>query len=113
MVAYSGAPEAGIDFDNLRGERDFDAGEAYGRSKLANALFSLELAKRLEGSGVTSNVIHPGLVKTNIARTAPTVMRVAFELLGGIIAKTPAEGRGNPGLCCYPLHCGRSEWRIF
>ena len=90
--AYRQAPAAGIDFDNLRGEGAFDAGEAYGRSKLANALFSLELARRLEGSGVTSNAIHPGLVKTNIARTAPTLIRKAFDLLGPVIAKTPAQG---------------------
>ena len=90
--AYTKAPKTGIDFDNLRGEKKFDAEEAYGRSKLANALFSLELAKRLEGSGVTSNVIHPGLVKTNIARTAPAFVRVAFEMFGGVIAKTPAQG---------------------
>jgi NAD(P)-dependent dehydrogenase (short-subunit alcohol dehydrogenase family) len=89
---YRQAPAVGIDFDNLRGEGQFDAGEAYGRSKLANALFSLELARRLEGSGVTSNAIHPGLVKTNIARTAPTLIRSAFELFGGVIAKSPAEG---------------------
>lgn len=89
---YRQAPPAGIDFDNLRGEKAFDAGQAYGRSKLANALFSLELAGRLEGTGVSSNAIHPGLVKTNIARTAPAVMRTAFNMLGGIIAKTPAEG---------------------
>jgi NAD(P)-dependent dehydrogenase (short-subunit alcohol dehydrogenase family) len=86
--AYTKAPKTGIDFDNLRGEKAFDAEEAYGRSKLANALFSLELAKRLEGSGVTSNVIHPGLVKTNIARTAPAVIRVAFDLFGGVSAAT-------------------------
>lgn len=89
---YKQAPSVGIDFDNLRGEKAFDAGEAYGRSKLANALFSLELADRLEGTGVSSNAIHPGLVKTNIARTAPAPIRTAFKLLGGIIAKTPAEG---------------------
>jgi len=89
---YKQAPSVGIDFDNLRGEEDFDAMEAYGRSKLANALFSLELAKLLEGSGVTSNVVHPGLVKTNIARTAPAPLRGAFNLLGGLIAKTPEEG---------------------
>jgi NAD(P)-dependent dehydrogenase (short-subunit alcohol dehydrogenase family) len=89
---YTQAPAQGIDFDNLRGEKTFDAGEAYGRSKLANALFSLELAKRLEGSGVTSNVIHPGLVKTSIARTAPVFMRKSFDWFGGFIAKTPAEG---------------------
>jgi len=90
--AYMQAPATGIDFDNLRGEKVFDSGEAYGRSKLANALFSLELAKRLEGSTVTSNVIHPGLVQTNIARTAPAVIRTAFDWFGGIIAKTPAQG---------------------
>jgi NAD(P)-dependent dehydrogenase (short-subunit alcohol dehydrogenase family) len=89
---YRQAPSEGIDFDNLRGEQAFDAGEAYGRSKLANALFSLELAQRLEGSGVTSNAVHPGLVKTNIARTAPWVVRKAFDLFGPVIAKTPAQG---------------------
>jgi NAD(P)-dependent dehydrogenase (short-subunit alcohol dehydrogenase family) len=90
--AYTQAPAAGIDFDNLKGEGTFKAQEAYGRSKLANALFSLELARRLEGSGVTSNVVHPGLVQTNIARTAPTLIRGAFDLFGGVIAKTPEQG---------------------
>jgi NAD(P)-dependent dehydrogenase (short-subunit alcohol dehydrogenase family) len=90
--AYTQAPAVGIDFDNLRGEGVFTAQEAYGRSKLANALFSLELARRLEGSGITSNVVHPGLVQTNIARTAPTLIRGAFDLFGGVIAKTPEQG---------------------
>jgi NAD(P)-dependent dehydrogenase (short-subunit alcohol dehydrogenase family) len=90
--AYTQAPAVGIDFDNLRGERHFDASEAYGRSKLANALFSLELARRLEGSGVTSNVIHPGLVQTNIARTAPAIVQTLFSTFGGVVAKSPAEG---------------------
>ena len=89
---YKRAPEAGIDFDNLRGEKEFDQIEAYGRSKLANALFSLELARRLKGTGVTSNVIHPGLVQTNIGRTAPALLRGAFDLLGGFFAKTVEEG---------------------
>jgi NAD(P)-dependent dehydrogenase (short-subunit alcohol dehydrogenase family) len=89
---YLQAPPGGIDFDNLRGEGEFDAGQAYGRSKLANALFSLALAERLEGTGVTSNVVHPGLVNTNIARTAPLVLRKAFDLVGPLFAKTAAEG---------------------
>ncbi len=91
-AGYRRAPEEGIDFGNLRGEKAFDAEEAYGRSKLANALFSFELARRLEGTGITSNVIHPGLVKTNIARTAPAFLQGAFNLLGGFIAKTPEQG---------------------
>jgi NAD(P)-dependent dehydrogenase (short-subunit alcohol dehydrogenase family) len=89
---YTQAPMEGIDFDNLRGERAFDSGAAYGRSKLANALFSFELSRRLEGTPITSNVIHPGLVKTNIARTAPSLIKGAFNLFGGLIAKTPAQG---------------------
>jgi NAD(P)-dependent dehydrogenase (short-subunit alcohol dehydrogenase family) len=89
---YRQAPAEGIDFDNLRGEKSFDAGEAYGRSKLANALFSLELARRLQGSDTTSNVVHPGLVETNIVRTAPGVVRWAFDTFGPMLAKTPAEG---------------------
>ena len=90
--AYIKAPAVGIDFDNLRGEGVFDAQEAYGRSKLANALFSLELAERLVGSNITSNVIHPGLVQTNIARSAPIVLRKGFEWFGGAISKTLQEG---------------------
>jgi len=91
---YGSAPN-GIDFENLSGEaarNNYDAGLAYGRSKLANALFSLQLSKELAGSTTTSNVIHPGLVKTNIARRAPGFIRGAFDLFGGVIAKTPEQG---------------------
>ncbi|MFK8020513.1 MAG: SDR family NAD(P)-dependent oxidoreductase [Pseudomonadales bacterium] len=93
--AYRSAPNTGIDFENLSGEaarNNYDAGLAYGRSKLANALFSLQLSKELAESTTTSNVIHPGLVKTNIARRAPAFIRGAFDLFGGVIAKTPAQG---------------------
>ena len=92
VSGYLQAPAVGIDFDNLRGEKTFDAGEAYGRSKLANALFSLQLSKNLKGSNTTSNVIHPGLVLTNIARTAPSFIRKGFDWLGPLFAKTPAQG---------------------
>jgi NAD(P)-dependent dehydrogenase (short-subunit alcohol dehydrogenase family) len=89
---YGQAPAVGIDFNNLRGEGAFDAGQAYGRSKLANALFSLELSRRWNPAQATSNVIHPGLVQTNIARTAPTLIRGGFNLFGGLVAKTPEQG---------------------
>ena len=82
----------GIDFDNLRGEGKFNAGEAYGRSKLANALFSLELSHRLNGTGLTSNAIHPGSVLTNISHSAPIWTRIGLRLLGRYIARTPEEG---------------------
>ncbi len=91
---YRTAPD-GFDFAHLSGEaarEHYDANFAYGRSKLANALFSLQLSKNLTGSTTTSNVIHPGLVKTNIARNAPSFIRGAFDMLGGVIAKSPAQG---------------------
>jgi NAD(P)-dependent dehydrogenase (short-subunit alcohol dehydrogenase family) len=92
QAAYRRAPPEGIDFDNLRGAGDYDAMLAYGRSKLANALFSLELARRLDGSGVSSNALHPGLVNTNIVRNAPEFVRGAIKLLGTVVAKTPEQG---------------------
>ncbi len=95
---YGQAPAMGIDFDNLRGEGEWDAGEAYGRSKLANALFSLQLSKNLAETSTVSNVIHPGLVQTNIARSAPAFIRGAFDLFGGLVAKSPAQGAATQ---CY------------
>jgi NAD(P)-dependent dehydrogenase (short-subunit alcohol dehydrogenase family) len=57
---------ATMDFDNLEFESGYSQIGAYGRSKLCNILFTYELARRLEGSGVTANALHPGLVATNI-----------------------------------------------
>jgi NAD(P)-dependent dehydrogenase (short-subunit alcohol dehydrogenase family) len=56
-----------LDFDNLELERGYWAGRAYGRSKLANLYFTYELARRLDGTGVTVNAMHPGFVATNMA----------------------------------------------
>jgi len=56
--------------------------QAYGRSKLCNLLFTYELARRLAGSGVTVNALHPGLVRTNIARNNGIMGRIANLLIG-------------------------------
>ncbi len=55
-----------IDFDDLQMEKGYRVMKAYGRAKLAQVLFTHELAKRLEGTGVTANCLHPGAVATNI-----------------------------------------------
>ncbi len=60
-----------LDFEDLGFERGYSIMRAYSRSKLANVLFAAELARRLEGTGVTSNSLHPGSVATNIWSGAP------------------------------------------
>jgi len=67
-IGYKNAPKEGIQFDNLSGENGYKPFTAYGQTKLANALFSLELAKRYEGTSVTANAVHPGMVATNLGR---------------------------------------------
>jgi NAD(P)-dependent dehydrogenase (short-subunit alcohol dehydrogenase family) len=67
-IGYRNAPPEGIQFDNLSGDKGYRAFSAYGQSKLANALFSRELARRYAGSNVSSNAVHPGMVATNLGR---------------------------------------------
>lgn len=64
-----------IDWENLQGERRYSQWGAYGTSKLMNILFAIELARRLEGTGVTSNAVHPGFVRSEFARTASPIIR--------------------------------------
>jgi WW domain-containing oxidoreductase len=96
--AHRRAPPAGIDLDNLSGERGYDPWSAYGRSKLANILFSNELAKRLGAGGKTSNAVHPGVIATGIGRNLPALSRAAFRVAGPLVLKTPAQGAATQ---CY------------
>jgi NAD(P)-dependent dehydrogenase (short-subunit alcohol dehydrogenase family) len=57
-----------LDWSNLQGERRYDEFDAYARSKLALILFNYALARRLEGSNVTANCLHPGVIKTKLLR---------------------------------------------
>jgi NAD(P)-dependent dehydrogenase (short-subunit alcohol dehydrogenase family) len=54
-----------VDFDDLQSERNYSSFPVYAKSKLENVLFTVELARRLAGSGVTANALHPGFVRTN------------------------------------------------
>ena len=64
-----------LDLEDLQGERRYSGFGAYGRSKLANILFTQELSRRLEGTGVTANCLHPGVVATGIFRNVPGWIR--------------------------------------
>jgi NAD(P)-dependent dehydrogenase (short-subunit alcohol dehydrogenase family) len=70
-VASIGHRDGTLDFDDLGFERGYWIMKAYRRSKLANVLFATELARRIAGTGVTSNSVHPGAVATHIWSSAP------------------------------------------
>ena len=57
---------ATLDFEDLQGERSYRANRAYGQSKLANILFTYELARRVNGTGITANCLHPGVIGTKL-----------------------------------------------
>ncbi|MES1207636.1 MAG: SDR family oxidoreductase [Pseudomonadota bacterium] len=96
--AHRRAPPPGIDFDNLSGERGYVPMQAYGVSKLANILFTRELARRLGQSSQTANALHPGVIDTNIGRSLPAPARLALRLAAPLILKTPAQGAATQ---CY------------
>lgn len=83
-AAYTSAPKAGIEFDNLAAVRDYEDRRAYGHSKLANALFSLQLGRLLKGTRITSNSLHPGVINTQIDRNLNRVMQTGFGILSAI-----------------------------
>jgi NAD(P)-dependent dehydrogenase (short-subunit alcohol dehydrogenase family) len=71
-------------FEDLNAEHSFRGFRRYGQTKLANILFTLELARRLEGRGVTANCFHPGLVATGFNRNNGLLMRLAMTVLGPV-----------------------------
>jgi WW domain-containing oxidoreductase len=82
----------GLEFDNLSGARDYDPMRMYGQSKLANVLFTFELARRLGAGPRTANTLHPGVIATNLMRTVPPLGRLALNLAAPVLLKTPAQG---------------------
>ena len=91
-VSSNAQAQGRIDFDDLQGLRSYSGARAYSQSKLANVLFSYELARRLHGTSVTANALHPGVVSTSFGAEDPaTVQRVLIPFLRRFM-KTPAEG---------------------
>ena len=73
-VSSMGHAVGKVEFDNLNSERSYSAWNAYVNSKLVNILFNRSLAKRLKGTRVTANVLHPGAINTELARHTDTFL---------------------------------------
>jgi NAD(P)-dependent dehydrogenase (short-subunit alcohol dehydrogenase family) len=97
VTVSSGAQAAGrIDFDDLQGARRYSGQRAYSQSKLANILFTNELARRLQGTGVTANSVHPGVVRTNFGSEDQAGFFRIISPLARPFLKTPTQGARTP-----------------
>jgi retinol dehydrogenase 14 len=81
-----------IDFDDLQGERSYSGARAYNQSKLANVLFTYELARRLAATSVTANALHPGVVSTSFGAEDPAGVQRRLVPFMRPFMKTPAQG---------------------
>ena len=100
---------ARLDFDDLQSDKRYSGLSVYGKSKLCNILFNRELARRLEGTGVTANCLHPGFVATRFGDQSGGIMSVAVKIAKPIGAITPEAGaRTIVYLAASPQVEGRS-----
>lgn len=97
-TAYRDAPEEGILFDDLAMTRSYSDAEAYGHSKLANALLSLQLGEVLRGTRITSNAVHPGVINTELDRNLSAVSRFAWGAYVRFKGKSIEQGAATS---CY------------
>ena len=97
VTVSSGAhTRARIDFDDLQGEQTYSGQRAYSQSKLANVMFTYELARRLDGTGVTATVLDPGVVRTSFGAEDQAAYLAAMIGVARLFMKTPAQGASTP-----------------
>jgi NAD(P)-dependent dehydrogenase (short-subunit alcohol dehydrogenase family) len=91
-VSSDAHTRASMNFDDLEGRVRYRGWGAYGQSKLANLLFTYELAKRLQGTGVTANALHPGFVASEFGKNNSPGMRLAMSIAHRLGAISVEEG---------------------
>lgn len=91
-VASHVQAEGRIDFEDLQGAHSYSGQRAYSQSKLASVMFTKELARRLEGTGVTANSLHPGVVRTNFGAEDQAWLFTVVSHVVLPFLKTPAQG---------------------
>ena len=100
VVLSSAAHEMGkMNFDDLQLKSGYSPWKAYGQSKLANILFASELGRRLEGTGVTTYAVHPGIVRTELDRHMPTWQKTLFVPVRAVVSKSPTQGAQTTLYC--------------
>ncbi|MGZ8785086.1 MAG: SDR family oxidoreductase [Acidimicrobiia bacterium] len=93
ITVSSGAHSMGrIDFDDLMGEQDYSGQRAYNQSKLANVMFTYELARRLEGTRVTATALHPGMTNTSFSTEDPHRRMAPIVFMVRPFMKSPKRG---------------------
>lgn len=90
--AHRAAPAEGIAFDNLDGHKGYSGWSFYGQSKLANLLFAKQLAKRFAGTERVANAVHPGVIKTNLARHMNPLASIGLSIATPLVLKSVDEG---------------------
>jgi NAD(P)-dependent dehydrogenase (short-subunit alcohol dehydrogenase family) len=83
---------AKLDFGDLQNAKAYSGWRAYQQSKLANIYFTYELARRLDGSKVTANCLHPGFVATRFGNNNTGMMRAVFGIAKSLLAKSETDG---------------------
>jgi NAD(P)-dependent dehydrogenase (short-subunit alcohol dehydrogenase family) len=81
IINVASQAQQSIDFDDLMSEKNYNQYRTYGRSKMANILFTYELAERLKDTGITVNCVHPGVVRTNIYDNVPFGVKILITLM--------------------------------
>ncbi len=91
-VASDAHQGAEINFDDLQSEKHFNGFNAYSQSKLANILFTYELAKRLNAAKLTANCLHPGVIRTNLGRRQNGILFRAGYTFVSLFFSSPMKG---------------------
>jgi len=113
-VASATHASAALDLDDVQMRRGYSGMKAYSNSKLANILFSNELARRLAGRGVTVNSLHPGYVNTNFGQNNSRLERTAMAASAKLFAISPEAGaRTSIYLAASPQVAGVSGKYFF
>lgn len=110
----------GMHFDDLMMKKNYSSMGAYSQSKLANILFTKELNRRLEGTGVTCYAVHPGVVQTELGRHLGGFVNFLGNTIGNLMLKTPEMGAQTSVYCateesvtknsgCYFSDCAIKE----